>query len=194
MFGRELRLPVDLTYGLTPDSEQSLWSSEEYVDRLHETLRCCFDAARTNLGRAALLRKQSYDIRVKETVYNVGDKVWYFCPRRYRNRSPKWQKNFTGPFEITRIIDSHTIAIRRNSRSKCIVVHRDKLKPVITLFEQGVTTHNRQENNDGDISPARSNSFEPNPEVTSDPETSEHNIRNRPSRRIRPPLRLNDYC
>jgi transposase InsO family protein len=187
MFGRELRLPVDVTYGLRPDSEQSATSNEEYVDRLNETLRRCFDVARANLGRAASLRKQNYDAKVRVADYNVGDKVWYFCPRRYKNRSPKWQKNFTGPYEIMRIIDSHTIVIRKNARAKCIVVHRDKLKPVISLSEPDGAAQPRRINEDGN------DSIEQNFEAESDCDSRVQGASDRPIRRRRPPVRLNEY-
>jgi hypothetical protein len=187
MFGHELRLPVDVTYGLRPDSEQSATSNEEYVDRLNETLRRCFDVARANLGRAASLRKQNYDAKVRVADYNVVDKVWYFCPRRYKNRSPKWQKNFTGPFEIMRVIDSHTIVIRKNARAKCIVVHGDKLKPVISLSEPNVTAQPRRMNEDSNAS------IEQNFEAESDCDSRVQGASDRPIRRRRPPARLNDY-
>ena len=31
-----------------------------------------------------------------------------------------------------RLIDTHTVVIQRNKKSKCIVVHKDKLKPCLT--------------------------------------------------------------
>jgi hypothetical protein len=61
----------------------------------------------------------------------VGQEVWYLCPRRYKNRTSKWQRCFTGPYTIIKIVDSHVFIIKRHNKSKPFAVHRDKLKPVV---------------------------------------------------------------
>ena len=53
---------------------------------------------------------------------------WYYYQRRYTKRSPKWSKNYDGPFVITRVIPPCNYVIQKNKRSKPQVVHQDKLK------------------------------------------------------------------
>ena len=54
--------------------------------------------------------------------------MWYFYPRRYRGKSPKWSRHYIGPFLITREIPPCNFVIQKNARSKPLVAHSDKLK------------------------------------------------------------------
>jgi hypothetical protein len=57
--------------------------------------------------------------------------VWYYSPRKFVGRSPKWQRNFSGPFLIIRQLGPVLFVIQRSKRSKELVVHADKLKPYL---------------------------------------------------------------
>jgi hypothetical protein len=124
-------LPVDLVFGVPPDRERTVKSYDQFVDEQAERMHNDFQAVRENLGRMAQLRMDKYVIKRNVPPLTVGEKAWYFCPRRKSNRSPKWQNFYTGPYEVVRIIDSHVIVIRRSHRSRPFTVHRDKLKPVM---------------------------------------------------------------
>jgi len=39
-------------------------------------------------------------MRVKTAMYEVGNWVYYFCPRHSVGRSPKWQRFYSGPFLV----------------------------------------------------------------------------------------------
>jgi len=65
---------------------------------------------------------------MKPAQFEIGQNVWYYYPRRYTSRSPKWSKNYDGPFVITKVIPPCNYVIQRNKRSKPQVVHQDKLK------------------------------------------------------------------
>jgi hypothetical protein len=54
--------------------------------------------------------------------------VYYYSPRKYKGHCPKWQKLFTGPFTVLRVIDDYNFIITKSAKSKPLVVHRDKLK------------------------------------------------------------------
>ena len=129
MLGREIRLTVDLVYEQPPRDRSGI-STNEYVDTVGDWMQRDFQIARENLRRPAVLRKAKYDGKVKKEEIVVGQKVWYYCPRRFSARSPRWTKFYTGSYTTVRIIDSHTVVIKKSSRSKPIVVHRYKLKPV----------------------------------------------------------------
>jgi len=85
--------------------------------------------ARDHLNASAERRKNEYDIKVKERTFNVGDWVWYFYPRRYTQRSPKWNKNYKGPFLITKVIPPSDYVIQQSRKSLPQVVCGNKLKP-----------------------------------------------------------------
>jgi len=84
--------------------------------------------AREHLNAAAERRKDDYDIKVKKATFDVGDSVWYFYPRRYTQKSPKWSKNYTVPFKVVKVIEPCDCVIQRSKRAKPQVVHGDKLK------------------------------------------------------------------
>ena len=54
--------------------------------------------------------------------------MWYFYPRRFRGKSPKWQKMYTGPYLIVKHIQPSNYVIQKSKTAKPKVVHADKLK------------------------------------------------------------------
>jgi hypothetical protein len=137
MFGRENRLPADLVLG-DLSSEQPSVHLEDYAADLCERQQTDFILVREHLGQAARRRKERYDDSVRCCTFLPGQLVWYFYPRKRQGLSPKWQNFYTGPYYVLRLIDSHTVVIRRSKKSKCIVVHADKLK-LCFIDERGET-------------------------------------------------------
>ena len=128
VFGHENRMPVDLVLGKIVEEPEHYDSPDQFVSDAQERYREAYALARMNLEESAQRRKVEYDIKVKPTKFEVGQNVWYLYPRRYTNRSPKWCRNYDGPFVITRVIPPCNYVIQRNKRSKSQVVHGDKLK------------------------------------------------------------------
>ena len=131
VLGRETRAPVDLILGTLCEEDQPedvTKTYDEYVEEQKEIYQQAFQQARENLGTTAERRKQEYDIRVKEKQFEVGQWVWYFYPRRYVQKSPKWTKNYDGPFLIVKSIPPNDFVIQKSRRSTPITVHADKLK------------------------------------------------------------------
>jgi len=58
------------------------------------------------MKRLAVRTKRHYDSKVKDVVFHVGDWVWVYSPRRYIGRSPKWSKQYGGPFLIEKVINA----------------------------------------------------------------------------------------
>ena len=77
---------------------------------------------------AADRRKATYDVRVKKCEFAQGDWVWYYYPRRYQNKSRKWQKLNTGPYLVVRAIPPVNFVLQKSARAKPFVVHVDKLR------------------------------------------------------------------
>ena len=127
MFGRENRLPVDLVFSemSQPPEEGSI---SDFATEVRERQQADFKMVREHLGQAAKRRKDRYDDNVHFRVFQPGQLVWYFYPRKRKGLSPKWQNFYTGPYRVVRLIDTHNVVIQRSSGAKCIVVHRDKLK------------------------------------------------------------------
>ena len=103
-------------------------TNDEFVRDLENKAKESYEFARRHLRVAAERRKKAYDIRVKEANFKVGDWVWYWYPRRYTKKSPKWQRFYVGPFLIVRFIAPVNYVLQRSARSKPFVVHADKIK------------------------------------------------------------------
>jgi len=121
-------MPIDLMMGLPPEEVVDPQTTEEYVINLQLQSARASELARNHLRANAERRKAEYDIRVKEEKFKVGDWVWYWYPRRYQSKSPKWQKSYIGPFLVVRLIEPVNCVLQRTIKSKPFVVHLDKLK------------------------------------------------------------------
>jgi len=126
--GRENRMPVDLVMGLPPKETNGNHLVDDFVARQQEIADETYQLVRRYLGQNAQRRKSIYDARVRKNKYSIGDWVWYYYPRKYTQKSPKWQRNFTGPYRVTRIIPPVNYVLQKSPRAKPFVVHADKLK------------------------------------------------------------------
>jgi len=128
VYGRELRFPNELMYADLGDGEVTHISSVGYVAERQELFQKAFATAREALGLAAERSKKRYDMRVKPTKYQVGDWVYYFCPRHRVGRSPKWQRFYSGPFLVIDILGAVNLRIQKSARANMMVVHVNKVK------------------------------------------------------------------
>ena len=125
--GREVRMPLDLVMGLTSNEFQCA-NVDDFVQRSEEQMASAYAIAREHLGVAAEWRKTTYDIRLRQQQFTVGDLVWYWYPRRYPSKSPKWQKGYTGSYLVVRKIEPVNFVLQKSPRAKPFVVHVNKLK------------------------------------------------------------------
>ena len=128
MYGTELRAPVDLVLGVPHDEEQNWGSIDPWVFRQQNIRRDAYTAAREQLRVAAQRNKDYYDLRVKQTTYEVGQWVYLYVPRRRQGLSYKWQRLYTGPHLIVEKMGPVNYRIQQNRRAKSQIVHVDKIK------------------------------------------------------------------
>ena len=128
VFCGENRAPLDIALGCPAEEQQHYDSYVEYVSDLRQRQRKLYALARKHLNAAAERRKRDYDAKVKPMTFAIGQWVWYFCSRRYVKRTPKWCRNYHGPFLVTAVIEPNDYVIQRSRRFKLQVVHGDKLK------------------------------------------------------------------
>ncbi|XP_071153808.1 uncharacterized protein [Mytilus edulis] len=86
LFGRELRLPLDVQYQL-PDGSTAKHASE-YVMTKERFLKA-YEVPRENLGQSQKPMTDHYDRKAFGEAFDVGDKVWNYDPRVKKGRSPK---------------------------------------------------------------------------------------------------------
>ena len=213
MFGRESRAPVDLLYGV-PDEEAAYYESYDgYVDQKLRVYREAYRLAREHLGCRADRAKRGYDLRVRPARYKLGRWVFYYSPRRYVGRSPKWQRLYGGPFLITKVLGPVNVLLQSSRRAHGFVAHIDKLKPcygetprswigVVEEQEEGVREDILegacllQEGTEGNPEPPKTDTSTARPERRphTDPGASvTARADGRPSREVRPPAYLRDF-
>jgi len=133
MLGREVNAPLDVLLGTPPGGGERFSDVDEYVDQRFTAMKEIYEAVRQHLGVAASRRKRCYDVRVKPCQFRVGQSVYYYYPRRYAGRTPKWQRTYT-PYEIVRLLPPTNAVLRKGKKGSEFVVHVDKLKPVYDQF------------------------------------------------------------
>jgi len=135
MFGRESRAPVDLVYGMPPDADRRLANYTAYVRDFAERMEDAYRLVRDHLRVAAERRKHAYDMKVRQAEFSVGDRVWYYTPRRYQGRSPKWARMYTGPFTIMERCGLVNYRLRKSANARPFIAHVDKLR---LCFDEGL--------------------------------------------------------
>ena len=125
MFGRELNVAVDIALGNPLGPPKSV---NDYAEHLTGMMAEAYEVVRAHLGLAAARNKQYYDFGIKVAKYQPGDQVWYYSPRCKKGRSSKWNRCYSGPYEVIRMVNTTNYVIRKSPRSKPFVVHVDKLK------------------------------------------------------------------
>ena len=91
------------------------------------------------------------DMSVRPKQFQVGQKVLYYYPRRYRFRSPKWQKMYIGPYEVVKQLGPLNYVIKKCNGRHEIIAHIDKMKPYLGhLYDPQEDTlyHDTPDNND----------------------------------------------
>ena len=126
--GREVYMPVDLVLGVPEDNKAVQRTYDQYLQSLRDKVESSYELAREHLKTAAELRKKMYDVKVRRKEFEVGQWVWYYYPRRFQRKSPKWQKMYTGPYLIVKAIEPVNYVVQKSMRSKPMVVHTNKLK------------------------------------------------------------------
>ena len=130
MYGRECRAPIDLVLGTMHDNNNT-FSYNQFVQQLQEKMMYSYERVRKHLGIAAERRKRTYDMSVKPKQFEIGQRVWYYYPQRYRFKSPKWKKLYTGPHVVTKKLGDLNYVIKSCNGRREILAHVDKLKSVI---------------------------------------------------------------
>src|SRR2546425_6734278 len=184
MLGHEVRAPVDLLYGTPPEDEASL-SYDDYAERKVKVMRDAYALVRGHLGVSAQRMKKKYDMRVKPNTYPIGSWVYYYNPRRYMGKSPKWQRLFTGPFLVVREIGPVNVVLQLSRRSKPFVVHIDKIKQYYGETPKNWTTESKENEPEGEE--------EIRPAVVEEPPDEEIPNLRRQDRLRKSPSRFHDY-
>ena len=126
MFGRQVRMPIDVLYGQPSESQ----SSPEYAAALRSRLELAFKYVRQRMRHHLQRQKEFYDKKVHGEPYSEGSLVWLCSPVVNKNAGRKLHLPWTGPYKIVRRISPVTYRIQHTLfPRKRLVVHFDRLKP-----------------------------------------------------------------
>ena len=131
MFGRQVRLPVDLMYG-NPPSHNPANDLPTFVQNQKERMEVIHEQVRDNLRVTSERQKRTYDHNSSRRNFVTGQTVWYYYPARKKGISPKFQSFWKGPYAIVEQISDILYRIKPEGHQKSpFIVHVDKLKPYV---------------------------------------------------------------
>lgn len=133
MFGRELRTPVDLSFGRPPNPPLLGPPGQDYVDALQDRMEATHQLARGHMASAGQRQKRAYDSRSRQSGYQPGDQVWVYNPRRRKGRCPKLDSDWEGPCRVIKRISEVTYRLQLHIRPRIVVLHQDRLAPFVGL-------------------------------------------------------------
>lgn len=136
MFGREMRLPTDITLP-TVAFEKRIRGSTEYVRGLLRSLSKVYSTAKKNLSKAFESQSKRFNAEVRaKSQFKVGDKVLRYIPMRKVGLSAKLLPQWYGPYTIARLagpvsfeLELETLSRKGYPVTKKVTVHASHLKP-----------------------------------------------------------------
>ena len=132
VFGREVRLPIDVMFGLPPHDPPT--EINKYAMGLRLRLDRAYRQVREYMGLQQRRQKVHYDKLCNGKPFKIGDVVWLHCPAVPRGKSPKLHCYWQGPYIIHKVLSDILYQIQhRNNKRKSMVVHFNRLKPCVQL-------------------------------------------------------------
>ena len=110
LYGRECRLPIDVTFDLP--------NRFRFGRRFKESMDKCMDLVKIRVTDAQQRQKVEYDARHWNTIYSVGDLVAMRKHTRVPGKSEKLFKSWEGPYQIVRKIGPNTYELKNVRRPK----------------------------------------------------------------------------
>lgn len=128
MLGREIRTPVELSFGRPPDSTPIL-PGPEYARRLQDRLETAHTYARQQLANAGARQRRNYDVHTRGRHFEPEELVWVHSPQRKKGRCPKLDSEWMGPCKILERVGEVVYRVQLPPRGRKVVIHRDRLAP-----------------------------------------------------------------
>ena len=137
MFGRDPRLPVDLTFGLDSTDTDNV-SLTKYVENLRSRLKASFELANAAADKARVKQKRHYDQKVRGAGIEVGDRVLVKIVAfdGKHKLSDKWEE------AVYHVLDQPNTDIpvfvvqREDTTGKKRTLHRNLLLPLGSTVER----------------------------------------------------------
>ena len=129
-FARDLRLPLDLLRGKPPEScKEDPHTAEGFVKDFQRKMEGFHASVKERLDIRSSRVKSRYDRRARHILFQEGQKVWFFNPRRVKGKAPKLQSDWEGPYFIVRKLSEVVYCIQKTPKHRRKIVHSDRLAP-----------------------------------------------------------------
>ncbi|KII60936.1 hypothetical protein RF11_13909 [Thelohanellus kitauei] len=122
MFGRDMRLPIDVAAGLPVESPLNI---HEYALKLKSSLTDCHNIMRVHSKKMFDSTKLYYDKKVHRKEYALGDKVMVYYPKGQSKLKIFWK----GPFTV--IEKKSDVLYKVRGERKQFWVHIERTKPFV---------------------------------------------------------------
>ena len=121
VFGRRAEIPSSIS-----KDPEFHYTYDDYLANLKLKLQMSNKIARENILNSKEKSKETYDRKILQPNFRVGDQVYLLNESTRPGRSKKLTNNYTGPYEIVGQDSpvNFTIRIKR----KCVLVHANRLK------------------------------------------------------------------
>ena len=130
MLGREVLSPRDLTFRLFDQAVD--YDPPAYVRELLDILRAVHQKAREHLKVAQARQKKTYDLKLFDRCYEVGDLVYKLESAKRPGQSKKLSRVWSGPYLVVKVFSPVLYTIK--AKRKEWVCHHDRLKPCQDRF------------------------------------------------------------
>lgn len=130
MFRRQPSLPIDVAFGIKPEGEKRV-SHVDYVKKLQESLQESYKIAVEYSKKTVLRNKQRYDLKVRESTLQAGDRVLVknVGIRAKHKIADRWSKTIYQVVDV-QIADSPVYVIKSlTNEGPERTLHRDLLLP-----------------------------------------------------------------
>ena len=104
--------------------------ASEVVERMREAYQLVQAHQNTQIERM----KRYYNVGVKPRTFKVNDLVYYYYPRKYVGRTPKWARVYDGVYRVEKVLNDVVYIIRKTPTSKAITANVDKLNYFMVKF------------------------------------------------------------
>ena len=126
MYSRQALTPLDLL--LERPQGGCEMNYHEFVEQTECRMRYAYNLVQEYQSVQFSRMKRYYDVRVKPKTFQVNDLVYYYYPRKYAGRCPKWTRVYSGVYCVTKVINDVVYVIQKTPQSRPIIVNVDKLK------------------------------------------------------------------
>ena len=124
LFGREIRLPLNVMY-LPPEGTYTRY---DYPSEVRKALTDAYERARELLHLAHKRQKDYYDRRTCGSRFFHNSFVWLWSPVVEKGVAPKFHEPWTGPYKVITRLSDITYDIHDEAKNKTKIVDFGRLK------------------------------------------------------------------